>query len=142
MATLRKNWSPIYQHDWNDNTWTTGTPTTATKELGSTEWKTGSIDLMTNGYEGIQIAIDINIDTSKTYTIYTYYYASVDGTNWDDFPIRTKYWSLGSNFSDPFQYTDLIMGHAYLRIGFVQSTGLTYNHVADSIYYRAWSWKE
>ena len=37
MATISKNWSSQYQHDWNaSGSWTTGTPTTATNAIADT----------------------------------------------------------------------------------------------------------
>ena len=33
MAIIKKVWGDIYQYDWNDDTWTTGTPNDPTEDL-------------------------------------------------------------------------------------------------------------
>jgi outer membrane receptor for monomeric catechols len=120
-----------YQHDWNDNTWTSGAPTTAAETLsGTTESLTGSIDCET--YYGVQITADINYDANPTDSVTINVYGSVDGTNFDDTPID---YVMGDNTTDPEQLTIMVWNPpAYMRIGFVQS-GATDSHDISTVYY-------
>jgi len=121
--------SSITQHDWNDNTWTTGTPTTPIKTLsGVTESKTGSFDART--YWQLQVTVDINYDATPTNSVTIYLYGSVDGTNFDDTPMDLI---AGDKTTDPEQLTIMLFSPpAYLQIGFVQ-TGSTDSHDISSV---------
>jgi len=123
--------SSTYQHDWNDDSWTTGTPTTAAETLsGTTESFTGSIDART--YWSLQITADINYDATPTDEITIYVYGSKDGTNWDDTPMD---YVTGDSGTDPEQLTFMIFNPpAYVRIGFVQS-GSTDSHDISTVHY-------
>lgn len=138
MAVIKKAWSSTYQHDWDDDSWTTDTPTTAIETLsGTTESYTGKIDLATNGYEGCQITFDLNYDATPTDEIEISVYASIDGTNWDEVAI---YGMTGDHDVDPQQISIIIKDVAYLRVGFVQS-GSTDSHDITTVYYKAWRWE-
>ena len=140
MPTIKKNWGSTYQHDWNDDSWTTGSPTTAAETLsGTTESLTGGINLLTEGYEGIQLTVDINADPTPTDDIELNVYASLDGTNWDEMVIRKILIDFDLVFTDPCQITTIVTGYAYLRIGFVQ-TGSTDSHDISTVYYKPWNW--
>ena len=94
----------VYQHDWNDDSWTTGSPTTAAETLsGTTESLTGSVDCST--YWGLQITADINYDSTPTDDITINIYGSVDGTNFDDTPMD---YVAGDKATDPEQLTIMI----------------------------------
>lgn len=118
-----------YQHDWNDDSWTTGTPTTATKTLsGITESKTGSFDCGT--YWAVQLTVDINYDATPTDDVTINLYGSVDGTNFDDTPMD---FDVGDKSTDPQQLTIMITNPpAYMKYGFVQS-GSTDSHEITSV---------
>ena len=123
--------SSTYQHDWNDDTWTTGTPTTAAETLsGTTESLTGSIDA--GAYWSVQITVDINYDATPTDDITINLYGSVDGTNWDDTPMD---FVAGDKSTDPEQLTIMVWNPPkYLRVGFVQS-GSTDSHDISTVHY-------
>lgn len=123
--------SSTYQHDWNDDTWTTGTPTTAAETLsGTTESKTGSIDCRT--YWALQITVDINYDATPTDNIALYVYGSKDGTKFDDTPMDLV---AGDKSKDPEQLTLMIFNPpAYLQVGFVQD-GSTDSHDISTVHY-------
>jgi len=120
-----------YQHDWNDDTWTTGTPTTAAETLSTTtESKTGSIDCRT--YWSLQLTIDINYDATPTANIAIYIYGSKDGTNFDDTPMDLI---AGDKSKDPEQLTLMIFNPpAYLQVGFVQDDS-TDSHDISTVHY-------
>lgn len=120
-----------YQHDWNDDSWTTGAPTTAAETLsGVTESLTGSIDART--YWGLQVTFDINYDATPTDSVTINVYGSVDGSNFDDTPID---YVLGDKSTDPEQMTIMLWNPpAYVRVGFVQS-GDTDSHEISTVYY-------
>ena len=123
--------SSTYQHDWNDDTWTTGTPTTAAETLsGTTESLTGSIDA--GAFWSVQITVDINYDATPTDDITINLYGSVDGTNWDDTPMD---FVAGDKSTDPEQLTIMVWNPPkYLRVGFVQS-GSTDSHDISTVHY-------
>jgi len=123
--------SDTYQHDWNDDSWTTGSPISAAKILsGSTESRTGSIDA--GAYWSVQVTFDINYDASPTDEITIYLYGSKDGTNFDDTPMD---YVTGDSDQDPEQMTIMVLNPpAYLQIGFQQS-GSTDSHAISTVHY-------
>ena len=123
--------SSTNQHDWNDDSWTTGTPTTAAETLsGTTESLTGSVDART--YWGLQFTWDINYDTTPTDQVTINVYGSKDGTAWDDTPID---YTTGDKSTDPEQMTIMLWNPpAYVRLGFVQ-TGSTDSHDISTVHY-------
>jgi len=124
-----------YQHDWNDDTWTSGAPTTAAETLsGTTESVTGAIDART--YWGLQITADIDYDVTPTDSVTINVRGSIDGTNFDDTPID---YVLGNKAQDPEQLTIMIWNPpAYVKIGFVQS-GSTDSHDISTVYYQGFN---
>lgn len=124
-----------YQHDWNDDSWTTESPTTAVETLsGTTESLTGSIDC--GAYWGLQVTVDINYDATPTDDITINIYGSQDGTNFDDTPMD---FISGDKATDPEQITFMVFNPpAYLRIGFVQS-GSTDSHDISTVHYIGFS---
>lgn len=123
--------SSANQHDWDDDSWTTGSPTTAAETLsGVTESFTGAIDA--GAYWGLQITVDIDYDATPTDDVTINIYGSVDGVNWDDTPMD---FIAGDKGTDPEQLTFMIWNPpAYLRVGFVQS-GSTDSHDIASVFY-------
>jgi len=120
-----------YQHDWNDDSWTTGSPVTPAETLsGITESLTGSIDCRT--FWSLQITVDINYDVTPTDNITISIYGSKDGTNFDDTAMD---FIAGDNNTDPEQITFMILNPpAYVRIGFVQD-GVTDSHDISTVFY-------
>ena len=123
--------SSTYQHDWSDDSWTTGTPTTSAETLsGTTESLTGSIDA--SAFWSVQVTVDINYDTTPTDDIFISIYGSVDGTNWDDTAMD---FVAGDKSTDPEQLTFMLSNPPkYVRIGF-QQTGSTDSHEISTIHY-------
>jgi len=123
--------SSTYNHDWNDDTWTTGSPTTAAETLSTTtESKTGAIDCKT--YWSLQITVDINYDDTPTDDISIKVYGSTDGTNWDETAMD---FIAGDKSEDPEQLTFMLFNPpAYVQIGFVQS-GSTDSHDISTVKY-------
>lgn len=132
---MARTTSSKYQHDWNDDSWTTGTPTTSTETLsGTTESFTGSIN--SNTYWSVQLTVDINYDATPTDDVSVNIYGSVDGTNWDDTAMD---FVAGDKSTDPEQLTFMLFNPpAYLRVGFQQS-GSTDSHEISSVYYIGFS---
>ena len=121
----------LYQHDWNDDTWTAGTPTTAIETLiGTTESLTGAIDCRT--FWSVQLSWEINYDPTPTDRVGINIYGSPDGTNWDNTPINNVF---GDNSTDPERQTLVVNNPpAYVRVGFVQS-GSTNSHDINAVRY-------
>ena len=120
--------SSVKQHDWNDESWTTGTPTTATETLSDTNWhKTDGLDC--SDYHYVQITWDINF-AGSTDDVVVGFFASADGTNYDDTYMD---YVLTDNTTDPEQKTIMIWpAPKYLQIGF-QNSGTTDSHVVSFV---------
>ena len=123
--------SSTYQHDWNDNTWTTGTPTTAAETLvTTTESLTGAIDCKV--YWSLQVTVDINYVATPTDDISISIYGSTNGTDWDKTAMD---FIAGDKSEDPEQLTFMLFNPpAYVRLGFLQS-GSTDSHVISTVKY-------
>jgi len=123
--------SSTYQHDWNDDSWTTGSPTTAAETLsGTTESLTGGFDCST--YWAVQITADINYDATPTDEVTINIYGSTDNSNFDDTPID---YVAGDSGTDPEQLTIMVWNPPkYMKVGFVQS-GSTDSHEISTVYY-------
>lgn len=121
--------SDTYKHDWNDDSWTTGTPTTAAETLsGTTESKTGGIDC--SAYWGVQVTVDINYDTTPTDDVIINLYGSTDNSNFDNTPLD---FVVGDNATDPEQLTIMMWNPPkYLQVGFVQN-GSTDSHEISTV---------
>jgi len=137
MAIIRKACGSTYQHDWDDDSWTTGTPNTATENLSEAEVFTGKIDLITDGYEGCHITFNIDYASTPTDEAMIMVFGSLDGVNWDNAPLYSLY---GVNTVDPCRLSLIIKDLPYLRLSFGQ-TGSTDAHSLSSVFYKGWRWE-
>ena len=130
-AMAARTASSTYQHDWNDDSWTTESPTTAAETLsGTTESLTDGFDCST--YWAVQITFDINYDPDPTDSVTIRFYGSDDDTSFDDTAMD---YVVGHNGTDPEQITVMIYNPPkYLRIGFQQS-GSTDSHDVSTVHY-------
>ncbi len=129
-------WSFIYKHDWDDDTFVSGTaPTTPAETLtGSTQSMTGIISLKPRKWHGAMITFDINYDGTPTDEVDISVYSSHDGERFDDtaiFVIR------GDHDVDPQQMSLRIDGYPFLKVGFLQ-TGSTDSHEVSTVEYVLW----
>jgi len=130
MATISKVWTSeatIYQTDAFQG---------SNSDVGSTEIFSSTIDLETNGYEGVQITIKVDFPDNPTDDLEVYFYASLDGTNWDN----TAFYSITiTNDTDPHQRSFIIKDFAYLRVG-LKASGTT-DTIDVQVKYKAWRWQ-
>lgn len=128
MATISKNWSSQSQ--------IIGTGDGYITLSGTTESFCSDIDLETNGYEGAQLTVEIDYDSSPTDQVTIKLYSSLDGSNYDDTPI----WEMqGDKSVDPQQLSFIIKDMAHFKIG-VQQTGSTNSHNVRA-YVRCWNYQ-
>jgi hypothetical protein len=122
--------SETLNHDWADDTWTTGTPTTGAKTLATTvESKTGAVDC--KAYWSLQVTVNINY-AGTTDDISISVYGSTNGTDWD---VTAMDFIAGDKSVDPEQLTFMLFNPpAYVQLGFVQS-GSTNSHVISTVKY-------
>ena len=105
--------------------------------FGSTETQIIDIDLETNGYEGVQVELDID-SSDGTDDLLVYCYSSLDGTNWSD----TAFYSF--SVSSPSTATE--------QIGFVVKDFLhdrvqgaasdTNSTISVSASHQCWEWTD
>lgn len=140
MATISKNWSSQYQHDFNDNSWTTGSPTTATNAIvDTTEEYTGDIDLETAGYEGSMVEVQVSFPTSADQNMVVSVYPSLDGTyDGQEVAIWASEIELLNN--DIAFYSFIIKDVPHFRLGFKHSATATNDATINAVYYQAWNW--
>jgi len=129
MGTISRD-KAVFQHDWNDDSWTSGTPTTAAETLsGTTESLTGTIDC--ESYWSVQITVDIDHNASPTDEVEIHLYGGAVSGAMDDLPFAVQ---IADHDVDPCQLTILVPDPpAYLRVGFVQ-TGSTDSHEISSVH--------
>ena len=128
MATISKNWSSQSQ--------ITGTGDGYITLSGTTESFSSDVDLETNGYEGAQLIVEIDYDSSPTDQVKIKLYGSLDGSNYDDTPV----WEIqGDKSVDPQQLSFIIKDLAHFKIG-IQQTGSTNSHNVRA-YVRCWNYQ-
>ena len=128
MATISKNWSSQSQ--------IIGTGDGYITLSGTTESFSSDVNLETNGYEGAQLIVEIDYDSSPTDQVTIRLYGSLDGSNYDDTPI----WEMqGDKSVDPQQLSFIIKDLAHFKIG-VQQTGSTNSHNVRA-YIRCWNYQ-
>ena len=123
--------SDTYNHDWNDDTWTTGSPTTAAETLSTTtESLTGAIDC--KAFWSLQVTVDINYAATPTDDISISVYGSTNGTDWDETAMD---FIAGDKSEDPEQLTFMLFNPpAYVRLGFLQSGSRFSRNLYGKIY--------
>jgi len=126
MATISKNWASTSQIIGSGDGYVTLS--------GTTESYSSAVDLVTNGYEGAHLIVEIDYDNSPTDEVKIKLYGSLDGTNFDDTPV----WEMqGDKGVDPQQLSFIVRDFAYFRIG-VQQTGSTDTHNVRA-YVKLWN---
>jgi len=126
MATISKNWASTSQIIGSGDSYVTLS--------GTTEQYSSAVDLVTNGYEGAHLIVEIDYDASPTDEVKIKLYGSLDGTNFDDTPV----WEMqGDKGVDPQQLSFIIRDFAYFRVG-VQQTGSTDTHNVRA-YVKLWN---
>lgn len=103
---------------------------------GTTESFSSNVDLAGSGYEGTQLTVELDYDTSPTDNVIISIYGSLDGTNYDDTPI----WSIqGDKSVDPQQLSFIVRDLANFQVG-VKQTGTTDSHNVRA-YIRCWNYQ-
>lgn len=128
MATTTKNWASQSQIIGTGDGWITLS--------GTTESFSSDVDLVTNGYEGAHLVVEIDYDASPTDQINVKLYGSLDGSNYDDTPI----WEMeADNGTDPQQLSFIIKDLAHFRIGVCQTGSIDSHNVRA--YVRCWNYE-
>jgi hypothetical protein len=127
MATISKNWLSQSQIIGTGDSWVTLS--------GTTETYSSDIDLVTNGFEGAHLIVEMDYDGTPTDQVKIKLYGSLDGSNYDDTPV----WEIqGDKSTDPQQLSFIIKDFAHFRIG-IQQTGSTDSHNVRA-YVRCWNY--
>jgi hypothetical protein len=127
MATISKNWLSQSQIIGTGDSWVTLS--------GTTETYSSDIDLVTNGFEGAHLIVEMDYDSTPTDHAKIKLYGSLDGSNYDDTPV----WEIqGDKSTDPQQLSFIIKDFAHFRIG-IQQTGSTDSHNVRA-YVRCWNY--
>ncbi len=127
MANIIKNWISQNQVIGTGNGWVTLS--------GTTEIYSSDIDMVTDGFVGAHLIVEIDYDSTPTDQIKIKLYGSLDGTDYDDTPV----WEMqGDKSIDPQQLSFIIKDLAHFRIG-IQQTGSTNSHNVRA-YIRNWNY--
>lgn len=127
MANIIKNWISQNQVIGTGDEWVTLS--------GTTEVYSSDVDMVTNGFEGAHLIVEIDYDSSPTDHVKIKLYGSINGTDYDDTPI----WEMqGDQSIDPQQLSFIIKDLAHFRIG-IQQTGSTNSHNVRA-YVRNWNY--
>ena len=128
MATIKKNWASTIQIIGSGDGYVTLSDTT--------ESYSSAVDLVTNGYEGVHLIVEINYESSPTDEVKIKLYGSLDGSDFDTTPV----WEMqGDKGIDPQQLSFIVRDFAYFRVG-VQQTGTTNSHQVRA-YVKAWNYQ-
>ena len=128
MATISKNWAATSQIIGSGDGYITLS--------GTTESFSSLVDMVTNGYDGAHLTVEIDYDATPTDEVKIKIYGSLDGSNFDDTPI----WEVqGDKSVDPQQLSFIVRDLAYFRVG-VQQTGSTDSHNVRA-YVRSWNYQ-
>lgn len=115
MATISKN--------WQSQSWVLGGSASWSTLSGTTETLSSSVDLVTSGYMGADVLVEVNFDATPTDHVTVSFYGSLDGSNFDDLP----FYSFTMDNANDAQVSVVIRDKAYFKVGFVQ-TGSTDSH--------------
>ena len=141
MATISKNWSSQYQHDWNaSGSWTTGTPTTATNAIvDTTEEFTADVDLETSGYVSCMVETQILYPTSADENIVVSVYPSLDGT-YDGKEVALFSSEISLIDNDIAFFSFFVPDVPHFRLGFKHAAAATNDATIQAIHYQAWNY--
>lgn len=127
MAIISKSWSEQEQVAGVSNGYIT--------LLGVTEQYSSDIDLESGGYDGAQVVVEVNFDTTPTDYVDVALYGSLDGTNFDD----TSLWGQRiDKLTSPNQISFVVRDLAHARVG-VKQTGNVNSHDVR-IYVQKWKY--
>lgn len=104
-------------------------------DVGSTEQYSSGVDLETNGYIGAHVIVEADFPASPTDDLEVRFYASLDGSNWDDKPF---YSFTIENDTDPCQVSVIITDFAHFRVG-LKASGNT-DTIDVQVKYKAWNY--
>ena len=141
MATISKNWSGQYQHDWNGATsWTTGTPTTSSNAIvDTTEEFTADVDLETSGYVSCMVETRISYPTSADENIVVSVYPSLDGAyDGQEVALFSSEITLLNN--DIAFFSFFVPDVPHFRLGFKHAAAATNDATVETIFYQAWNY--
>jgi len=127
MATISRSWTDQTQVIGTGNGWVTLSSTT--------ESLSSAVDLATGGYDGAQITVEVDFDSTPTDDVDVRVYGSLNGSDFDDSALTAL---RVDKDTDPHQVTFVVRDLAQFRIGAAQ-TGSTDSHNVRA-YYRAWRW--
>jgi hypothetical protein len=125
MATISKSWGDQTQIIGTGDGWVTLS--------GTTESLSSGVDLVTLGYEGAHVVVEVDADAGPTDDVDVKIYGSLDGTDYDDTALNSQ---TIDTATDPNQISFVVKDLAHFRIGATQ-TGATDSHNVRA-YYRAW----
>lgn len=127
MAIISKSWSEQEQVAGVSNGYITLS--------GVIEQYSSDIDLESGGYDGAQVVVEVNFDTTPTDYVDIALYGSLDGTNYDD----TSMWGQRiDKLTSPNQISFIVRDLAHARVG-VKQTGNTNSHDVR-IYVQKWKY--
>jgi len=125
----------VHKKNWTSATQIIGTGDGYVTLSGTTESFSSNVDMVTNGYEGAHVIVEIDYDATPTDEVDISFYGSLDGTNYDDTPL----WDMqGDKSVDPQQLSFIIRDVAHFRVG-VKQTGTTDSHNVRA-YVRTWNY--
>jgi len=125
----------VHKKNWTSATQIIGTGDGYVTLSSTTESFSSNVDMVTNGYEGAHVIVEMDYDATPTDEVEISIYGSLDGTNYDDTPL----WSMqGDKSVDPQQLSCIVRDVAHFRIG-VKQTGSTDSHNVRA-YVRTWNY--
>jgi hypothetical protein len=102
---------------------------------GVTETLSSDVDLITDGYMGAEVTVEVNFDSTPTDYVQVNIYPGRDASNYDDSP---AFGMLIDKAIDPHQKTFNVDGYAHFKVGVVQ-TGSTDSHDVRA-YVKRWKY--
>jgi len=125
----------VHKKNWTSATQIMGTGDGYITLSGTTESYSSNVDMVTNGYEGAHVIVEMDYDATPTDEVDISFYGSLDGSNYDDTPL----WNVrGDKSVDPQQLSFIIKDVAHFRLG-VKQTGTTDSHNVR-VYVRTWNY--
>jgi len=77
----------VHKKNWTSATQIIGTGDGYITLSGTTESFSSNVDMVTNGYEGAHVIVEIDYDDTPTDEVNISFYGSLDGSNYDDTPL-------------------------------------------------------
>ena len=127
------SWAATAKRTWTATTFINAATEAYDTLAGTTEEYTSAVNMVTNGYLGAHVEVDLNFDATPTDNLIINVWTSLDGSTWSDIAANSI---TVDNGTDPAQLGFVVEGWAYFRIGVVQD-GSTDTH-DFRVSYRAW----